>query len=118
MLAQKTFWPIIAVCFLAPFQFRQEIWDYVNLPQQAFIQVSVLGLLIVLLAWKLWKEDFSMVRCPLNLPLTLFLAWTGASTYWGVNGYEAWLIYGHWLACGVMFWVILNSGERKYGVEK
>jgi O-antigen ligase/Tfp pilus assembly protein PilF len=104
--------------FISPFIYIKGLYDYVVLPQSAFIQVFSLGLTAAFLLICLFSKNKIHVKThPLNQAVLFFLVWTFAASWYAHNHFEAFRQWGHWAACGLIFLLmqqLLVSSSRVY----
>jgi O-antigen ligase/Tfp pilus assembly protein PilF len=104
--------------FISPFIYIKGLYDYVILPQSAFIQVFSLGLTAAFLLICLVSQNKIHVKThPLNQAVLFFLVWTFAASGYAHNHFEAFRQWGHWAACGLIFFLMQQlfvSSSRVY----
>ncbi len=109
-------WILAGIIFLAPFVVLQELYNFSDAPKKAFIQ---LGSLILFGFWvhNLSRSPVGEIRkCFLYLPLGFFLLWALISNSWASDHFRAFIIWIHWAACGLVFFVaiqILNDTRKQ-----
>lgn len=102
-------WGMIIFILIAPFVFIYGLYDFANLPQMAFIQTGIVFFLLVLLIRSFLIGEGKILRSPLNLPIFLFILWSFISVLYAHNKYEGMLLWMHWTASFLAFFLILNS---------
>jgi tetratricopeptide (TPR) repeat protein/O-antigen ligase len=110
------FYGVLIVIFLCPFVYIRGLFNYVILPQSAFIQVlSVLLLILLLFLQVILKTKIKIPWHSLNIAMVLFAAWTLVSCFYAHNRYEAFDQWFQWLACLVFFCIfqaVITSENR------
>jgi len=99
---------LLAFLLIAPLAHKDRIYDFANLPQNAFIQVGILFLLAVLCVRSAVGRGRLIVPC-FTLPLAFFLAWSLCSMLWAHNRYEGFLSFAPWAAGFAVFLVAANA---------
>ncbi|KHD11588.1 hypothetical protein PN36_01055 [Candidatus Thiomargarita nelsonii] len=102
-------WGLVIILFMAPFIYIKGINDFANLPQKAFIQISVVFLLLVWLLKCLKTGKCTLLKSPFNLPILGFLFWCLISALYAHNRYEGLITWMHWSASGLMFFLVINN---------
>jgi O-antigen ligase/Tfp pilus assembly protein PilF len=107
---------ILIFVFLCPFIYLKGLYNYVTLPQSAFIQVfTLLILTIFTLSYLFSKKNISISTHPLNGAILFFLLWTLAASFYSHNHYEAFNQWYQWAACILLFFllqIIIKSQSR------
>jgi len=104
---------LFLLSFFAPFIFLDGLYDFANLPQMAFIQT---GVVVVFLLWLIKgavSGKCTVVRSPFNLPIFGFILWSLISLAYAHNKYEGIMLWMHWAACALMFFLVLNGTREK-----
>ncbi len=102
-------WGLVIISFLAPLIFLRGIHDFANLPQSAFIQVGVVFLFLLWLIKCFISRKCLILKSPLNLPILAFVLWSLASLIYAHNKYEGFLLWMHWAASALMFFLVVND---------
>jgi O-antigen ligase/Tfp pilus assembly protein PilF len=99
----RLFFGTLVFFFMAPFVHVKGIYDFVILPQSAFIQIFSL----VLAAGYLLTgpKRLNLKKCPLNGVVAVFLVWTLVACIYAINPYEALRQWGLWAGCGLIFFL-------------
>jgi tetratricopeptide (TPR) repeat protein len=98
-----------AVIFLAPLAIANGLYEYSMMPKLVVIQIGSLMLLFAWLLTELLKQEtFVLVKSNLYLPLICFLAWALFSFIWSTNRYNCLVLWVHWSACGLVFFLCLQ----------
>jgi len=100
---------LTAIIFLAPLVIFNGLYEYSMLPKLIVIQA---GSLILLFSWLLTglykQETFVFVKSNLYLPLICFLVWALFSFFWSTNRYNSLVLWVHWSACGLVYFLCLQ----------
>ncbi len=111
------FYIVLIFIFICPFIYIKGLYNYVTLPQSAFVQVFTIILVILyLLRLALSAEPvITFKKHPLNIALLCFLIWTFVASCYAHNHYESFSIWFHWAACIVLFFLLQNiiNSERR-----
>lgn len=102
-------WCLAILCLAAPLLFVKNAYDFANLPQALVIQ---LGALLLASAWCFAVAAKGNVRLGsglLALPLLVFLLWASVSFLYAHNKWEGGRVLAHWWACGLIYFLVLNS---------
>jgi len=107
---------LTAIIFFAPLVIFNGLYEYSNLPKLNIIQI---GSLVLLFSWLLTRlrtqETFVYAKSNLYLPLICFLVWALFSFFWSANRYNGLVLWVHWSACGLVYFLclqILTSANR------
>jgi O-antigen ligase len=103
------FYILLALCFFPPLAFKSGIYDYANSVKLAFLQVSSAVLLVVWAYERVRRQQFLFRQSPLNLPLLCLAVLLTVSACLAGNRYEALVVWQHWIAAILCFFVILNG---------
>ena len=106
-------WGLVALLVVAPQLFLKGIVDFGNLPKTSFISISVLVILVIWLAKGLITGEYQVRKTSFYLPLIVFLFLALLSLFWAHNKYEGIIIWGHWAACSLAFFLVLNSIRKE-----
>lgn len=110
------FWILTAIIFLAPLVVVNGLYEYSMLPKLIIIQLGSLFLLFAWLLTGLFKQEaFVLAKSNLYLPLICFLVWALFSFFWSTNRYNSLVLWVHWSACVLFFFLclqILASANR------
>ncbi len=108
-------WGLLAVVFLAPFVFISQLDDFADLPQQAFIQVTVVFFLLAWLTRGLSRGRLEAARSSLTVPVMLLLLWAVVSLAYAHNRTEGFIAWMRWAAPGAMFVLVSSAlSEEKH----
>jgi tetratricopeptide (TPR) repeat protein len=108
-LVSVCFGILTAVIFLAPLVIVNGLYEYSMLPKLVIIQLGSLFLLFVWLLTGLFKQEtFVLAKSNFYLPLICFLVWALFSFLWSTNLYNSLLVWVHWSACVLVFFVCLQ----------
>jgi Flp pilus assembly protein TadD/O-antigen ligase len=102
-------WCLAVMCLVAPFLFVRNTYDFANLPQSMFLQ---LGTLLLAALWFFAAAAGGGKRLRVGPPaiaLMAFLLWASISLLYAHNKWEGEGLLVHWWACGVAYFVVLNS---------
>jgi Tfp pilus assembly protein PilF len=102
-------WGLVIILFIAPFIYIKGLNDFSNLPQNAFIQISVVFLLLVWLIKCLKTGKCTLLKSPFNLPILGFLLCCLISALYAHNQYEGFMTLMHWTASALMFFLVINN---------
>jgi O-antigen ligase len=111
------FFILLALCFFPPLVFKSGIYDYANSVKLAFLQVSSAVLLLVWAYAGIRRGRFLLHRSPLNLPLLLLSVLLTVSACLAGNRYEAFVVWQHWIAAILCFFVILNGLDDEAQID-
>ena len=110
---EKLCWALfLAVALLLPFPIFQTTFDYANYPKTIFLQLGVLVLLAVWLLHCRREKSFSVLKCPLYLPLGVGFAWGGLNILLSNYAYLSLVQWIHWFACGLVFFLAVQLLHR------
>jgi O-antigen ligase len=108
-LVSVCFGLLTAVIFLAPLVIVNGLYEYSMLPKLVIIQLGSLFLLFAWLLTGLFKQEtFVLAKSNLYLPLICFLVWALFSFFWSTNLYNSLLVWVHWSACVLVFFLCLQ----------
>jgi len=107
----------IIFALVVPFVFIKGLYNYIELPRGALIQLAALLLLLLWLMGATSQDGLRIMRTPLDLPLLGLLFWAGLSLLWAPNFYVGFEIWVQWSACLVFFFLTVNlvQSERAVG---
>ena len=107
-----------AVIFLAPLAIANGLYEYSMMPKLVVIQIGSLTLLFSWLLTGLLKQDtFVLVKSNLYLPLICFLLWALCSFFWSTNRYNSFVLWVHWSACGLVYFLCLQLLTSVYRIK-
>jgi len=98
---------LAAVFGLAPLVVVPGLYDFANLPQSAFLQVSAAAVLVAALATRVWRPQWP----PLAAPLLLWLAWSALSCTWSPNPALALRVWWPWLAAATGYALLFHLAD-------
>jgi len=107
-------WGLVVLLGVSPQLFLKGIVDFGNLPKTSFISFSVLVLLVIWLAEGLLAGKYQIRKTSFYLPLIAFLLWALLSVFWTHNKYEGLILWRHWAACSLAFFLVLNSIKKEH----
>lgn len=102
-------WLFRALCVflaLAPWVILPGNLDAAHRPQAAFVQTGALALLVAVLAGPARQRRLAALSTPFDAPIVALLLFSAASLAWAVNAYEGLLVWMHWAACALVFWMV------------
>ncbi|MEW5734784.1 MAG: O-antigen ligase family protein [Thermodesulfobacteriota bacterium] len=88
----------ILFILIGPFFIRLRMYDFANLPQNAFVQCGALLLAALWMADCIYRRKLVVAGGPFLLPLALFLVWCSISLFWAENKYEGVVALLGWMA--------------------
>ncbi|HEU0091360.1 MAG TPA: hypothetical protein VFS78_04570, partial [Vicinamibacteria bacterium] len=98
---------------LAPLVVLPGLFDFANLPQSAFLQVSAVGLLAAALATPVWRFRAGRPEWPpLAAPLAAWLAWSALACAWSPNPALSLRLGLHWLAASIAYTLLFHLADR------
>jgi O-antigen ligase/Flp pilus assembly protein TadD len=98
---------------LAPLLVLPGLFDFANLPQSAFLQVSAVGLLAAALATPVWRLRAGRPEWPpLAAPLAAWLAWSALACAWSPNPALSLRLGLHWLAAAIAYTLLFHLADR------
>jgi tetratricopeptide (TPR) repeat protein len=98
---------------LAPLVVIPGLFDFANLPQSAFLQVSAAGLLAAALASAAWRFRGSRPEWPpLAAPLAAWLVWSALACAWSPSPALSLRLWLHWLAAAIAYALVFHLGDR------
>ena len=98
----------LAVVFgLAPLVVVPGLYDFANLPQSAFLQLSAAVLVAAALTARVWRPEWP----PLAAPLLLWLAWSALSCTWSPNPALALRVWWPWLAAATGYALLFHLAD-------
>jgi len=104
---------LAAVLGLAPLVVVPGLFDFANLPQSAFLQVSAAALLAAALATPVWRLRGQRPEWPpLAAPLLAWLAWSALSCVWSPNPALALRLWWPWLAAATGYALLFHLADR------
>ena len=104
-----SFGVLAAVIFFAPVAIVNGLYEYSMLPKLVIIQLGSLFLLVVwLFTGMSKKEPLGIAKSSLYIPLICFLAWALFSIFWSTNRYNCLIVWVHWSACVLVFFLCLQ----------
>lgn len=102
-----------AIIGLAPFVILPGLFDFANLPQSAFLQVSAAALLAAALATAVWRFRGSRPEWPpLAVPLSAWLVWSALGCAWSPNSALSLRLWIHWLAATIAYVLLFHLSDR------
>lgn len=104
-------WGLVGISLVAPLVFVKGLYDFADLPQSAFIQIGSVSLLAVWLLKSCIKGECLVLKSVFYPPLILLVAWSLVSMLYGHNRYEGLLVWMHWAASALVFFLVVNSGR-------
>jgi len=111
-------WILVPFVALVPLVIKGGLSDYSELPKSVYIQIGAVLLLLLWLVMSSLRKTFRIVRTPFDLPLLAFLAWSGLSLIWAHNGYEGGLLWIHWAACFLVYFVVTHTFKNASDVRR
>lgn len=113
------FYFVLIFVFLCPFIYIKGLYNFVTLPQSAFVQVfSILLLILVLLNHAVSKKNIRVNKHFLNTAVLCFFVWTLISSFYAHNYYEAFDQWFHWAACILLFFLLQQIIDSEHQVLK
>ena len=104
---------LAAVLGLAPLVVVPGLFDFANLPQSAFLQVSAAVLAAAALATPVWRLRGQRPEWPpLAAPLLAWLAWSALSCAWSPNPALALRLWWPWLAAATAYALLFHLADR------
>jgi tetratricopeptide (TPR) repeat protein len=98
---------------LAPLVVVPGLFDFANLPQSAFLQMSVAGLLVAALGAPVWRlRARRPERPPLAAPLAAWLVWSALACAWSPNPALSLRLWLHWLAAAMAYTLLFHLADR------
>ncbi|HEU0107567.1 MAG TPA: O-antigen ligase family protein, partial [Vicinamibacteria bacterium] len=98
---------------LAPLLVLPGLFDFANLPQSAFLQLSALGLLAAALARPVWRLRAGGPEWPpLAAPLAAWLSWSALACAWSPNPALSLRLCLHWLAAVIAYTLLFHLADR------
>jgi Flp pilus assembly protein TadD/O-antigen ligase len=98
---------------LAPLVVIPGLFDFANLPQSAFLQVSAAGLLVAALGRPVWRLRAGRPEWPpLAAPLAAWLAWSALACAWSPNPALSLRLWLHWLAAAIAYLLLFHLADR------
>lgn len=96
-----------------PFVIVPGLWDYADLPKAIWFRSGV----FLLAAVFFWRTKAMNIKYSKSvLAFALFWIWAAVSLAWAVNRYEGFITLSHWLALGVLFFVVQNININKRAI--
>ncbi len=89
---------VIAVAPLAPLFFRQPSWDQTHLPQILYLTSGTLLFIGLWCYQGTGKHPLIWRRSAFDLPIILFLIWSGISLIWAINRYDGIKVLIQWVS--------------------
>lgn len=102
--------PVIIV--VAPLLVIERNWDYTNMPKAVFIQFGTMFWLTFWFVQAFRKGRLEILKCPLYFPLAGFVGWALMSLFWAREPFGGFIVWTRWCACGVVFFLALQSLGR------
>jgi O-antigen ligase/Tfp pilus assembly protein PilF len=97
--------------------FLRGIYDFANLPQLAFVQVTTVFLLLIWLVKGFVDKACLVTKSPFNLPILFFVLWCVVSMVYAHNTYESFLPWLSWAASALMFFLVINGCRENRHVD-
>jgi tetratricopeptide (TPR) repeat protein len=98
---------------LAPLVVIPGLFDFANLPQSAFLQMSAGVLLVAALPTPVWRLRVHRPEWPpMAAPLAAWLAWTALACAWSPNPALAFRLWMHWLAAAMAYTLLFHLSDR------
>jgi tetratricopeptide (TPR) repeat protein len=103
---------VAAVFGLAPLVVVPGLFDFANLPQSSFLEVSAAALLTAAVATPVWRLRARRLEWPpLAAPLLLWLAWSALSCAWSPNPALALRVWWPWLAAATGYLLLFHLAD-------
>ncbi len=100
--------------FVSPFVIIPGLRDAANLPQNAFVQVSILVLAVAWACKGIIDKEIKFIYSPLLVPLFALLLWCMVSLFIAVNPFEGLPPFLQLLSMIIGFVIVLNIYYMKY----
>ena len=98
---------------LAPLVVIPGLFDFANLPQSAFLQMSVAGLLVAALGAPRWRLRARRPEWPpLATLLAAWLVWSALACAWSPNPALSLRLWLHWLAAAMAYTLLFHLADR------
>jgi len=104
---------LCAYICIAPFYVKKGIYDFANLPQNIFIQLGVLILIIILFIKKFAQNGLKITLSHFHIPLFLFLIWSLITLFWAANRFEGIYTWMQWTGPYLAFLLFYHGIEEK-----
>ena len=108
----------VLFALIVPFVFIEALFNYIELPRGALIQLGALLILLVWLMGAISKGELKIIRTPFDLPLLGFVLWAGLSLLWATNFYEGFEKWIQWGACVLFFFLTVNLIQSKRNIQQ
>lgn len=104
---------LAVVTGLAPLVVVPGLFDFANLPQSAFLEVSAAGLLSAALAAPVWRLRARQLEWPpLARVLAAWLVWSAVACAWSPNPALALRLWMFWLAAAAAYTLLFHLSDR------
>ena len=111
------FYLISAFVFIAPFVYMKGLYNYTDVPQSAFIQVSIVIILAMFLIVKTLSGDQIRVsRHPMNITVFILLLWLSVSAIYAHNHFESFTLLSNLIACILAFFLVQQLKNQSSSV--
>jgi tetratricopeptide (TPR) repeat protein len=98
---------------LAPLVVVPGLFDFANLPQSAFLEVSAAGLLAAALATPVWRLRARRPEWPpMASVLAAWLVWSAVACAWSPSPALAVRLWIHWLAAAAVYMLLFHLSDR------
>jgi tetratricopeptide (TPR) repeat protein len=105
---------LATVTGLAPLLFLPGLFDFANLPQSAFLEVSAAGLLAAALAIPVWRTRARRLEWPpLTGILAAWLVWSALASAWSPSPALALRLWMHWLAAAAVYLLLFHLSDEE-----
>ena len=104
---------LAVVTGLAPLLVVPGLFDFANLPQSAFLELSAAFLLVAALAMPVWRTRTRRPEWPpLMGLLAAWLAWSAMACAWSPSPALALRLWMHWLAAAAVYVLLFHLGDK------